>query len=182
MSLCALRACVWRFRTKSFDLPGYSTMVWRVKELEWVTRLPRFERGRKVELCEMACDIGDDECCACFWIVESCSFLLLVHENWSIDSRPENELLRFEPGRVRRLLTVLYWPPERICVIDFAIDDFSATHSTIIPTYRSLASSKVTQSTQAHFWRVEGNYLQGVSNFHLAMDTTTNHPVYASLC
>jgi hypothetical protein len=111
----------------------------------------------------------------------TCSFLLSVHENWSTDSRPENELLRFRETR-SRLLTVLYWPPERICVIDFAIDDFSATQSTIIPTYGSLASSKVTQSTQAHFWRVEGNYLQGVSHFHLAMDTTTNHPVYASLC
>ena len=36
----------------------------------------------------------------------------------------------------------MYWPPERICVIDFAIDDFSATQSTIIPTYKSRASGQ----------------------------------------
>lgn len=47
---------------------------WRVKELEWVTGMPRLERGRKVELCEMACDIGDNECCTRFWIVESVVF------------------------------------------------------------------------------------------------------------
>ena len=47
---------------------------WRVKKLEWVARLPRLERSCKVELCEMACDIGDDECCTRFWIVKSVVF------------------------------------------------------------------------------------------------------------
>jgi hypothetical protein len=46
----------------------------RVKELEWVARMPRLERGRKVELCEVACDIGDNECCTYFWIVKSVVF------------------------------------------------------------------------------------------------------------
>ena len=57
-----------------FGSPWIFNHSWRVKELEWVACVPRLERGRKVELCEMACDIGDDECCACFWIVESVVF------------------------------------------------------------------------------------------------------------
>lgn len=28
------------------------------------------------------------------------------------------------------VLTVVYWPPERICAIDLAMDGFSATHNT----------------------------------------------------
>lgn len=29
-----------------------------------------------------------------------------------------------------RVLTVVYWPPERICAIDLEMDGFSATHKT----------------------------------------------------
>jgi len=29
-----------------------------------------------------------------------------------------------------RILTVVYWPPERICATDLAMDGFSATHKT----------------------------------------------------
>ena len=57
-----------------FRSPWVFNHGWRVKELEWVACVPRLELGRKVELCEMACDIGDNECCACFWIVESVVF------------------------------------------------------------------------------------------------------------
>ena len=28
------------------------------------------------------------------------------------------------------MLTVVYWPPERICAIDLEMDGFSATHNT----------------------------------------------------
>jgi len=57
-----------------FRSPWIIYYGWRVKELEWVACVPRLERRRKVELCEVACDIGDDECCTCFWIVKSVVF------------------------------------------------------------------------------------------------------------
>ena len=57
-----------------FRPPWIFNYGWRVKKLEWVTGVPRLERGGKVELCEMACDIGDDECCTRFWIVKSIVF------------------------------------------------------------------------------------------------------------
>jgi len=113
---------------------------WRIKQLEWVACVPRLELGRKVELCEMAGDIGDDKCCTCFRIVESVVFYCWYMR---IDLRiPAQKMSVYGQGGTRsELLTVSYSPPERICVIDLAIDDFSATHSTIIPTYRSNASS-----------------------------------------
>jgi hypothetical protein len=57
-----------------FRSPWIFNHGWRVKELKWVARVPRLELRRKVELCEMACDIGDDECGACSWIVEPVVF------------------------------------------------------------------------------------------------------------
>ena len=47
------------------------------------------------------------------------------------------EVLRFPeskyiPDAVREclILTVVYWPPERICATDLEMDGFSATHKT----------------------------------------------------
>ena len=58
----------------------------------------------------------------------------------------------------------MYWPPERICVIDFAIDDFSATQSTIIPTYKSQSEQpklyKAKPSVFANHWSIPGGVKQ----------------------
>ena len=52
---------------------------------------------------------------------------------------------------------MLYWPPERICVIDFAIDDFSATQSTIIPAYRSRSEQpRLHKAKHVNHWTVPG--------------------------
>lgn len=101
-----------------------SCLHWGIEKRIWITRMPAFVVWWEVMLHKMPRDRCDGKSRIILRIVELkvldelISSVALVQTISCCNAKPE------------RVRTVSYWPPDKMPVMDLAIEGFSATHST----------------------------------------------------
>jgi hypothetical protein len=98
---------------------------WCFKKTEGIATVPGLVRGTEVLIHKMSDDRSNGILGPGLRVIE-----IIVLDVWGGSvALPKLESTRDAVGE-RVILTVEYWPPERICATDLAMDGFSATHRT----------------------------------------------------